>query len=63
MSAIQMSEFELAVNTEILPISDTFLLMFCLAMENTHYFCTTSASKTHHESTVPKNHSTPGFLL
>ena len=38
MSAIQMSEFELAVNTEILPISDTFLLMFCLAMENIHYF-------------------------
>ncbi len=27
MSAIQMSEFGLAVNTEILPISDTFLTL------------------------------------
>lgn len=59
MSAIQMSEFGLAVNTEILPISDTFMLILSICMENIHYFCTTPAYKTHHESTTSKNHSTP----
>jgi hypothetical protein len=38
MSAIQMSEFELGRYTEILPISNTFLIKLCAILENIHYF-------------------------
>jgi hypothetical protein len=38
MSAVQMSEFASRRNTDILLISDTFMLLFWENLEKIHYF-------------------------
>jgi hypothetical protein len=38
MSAVQMSEFASRRNTDILLISDTFMLLFGYILEKIHYF-------------------------
>lgn len=38
MSAVQMSEFASRRNTDILLISDTFMLYLKAALEKTHHF-------------------------